>query len=94
MATQTEKLIQELTNEVTILKEQVKALRGETQSIRDITIQIALIEHKLAELTKTKDLWGQRGWMILTICLSALFSFLAVIVGALLTYYLNSLRGA
>ena len=89
MATQTEQQIQALTNELTILKERVDALPGETQPIRDITKQIAVIEHKLAEMTKTRELWGQRGWMILTICLSALFSFLAVILGALVTYYLN-----
>lgn len=77
MATQTEQLIQALTNELTILKERVEALRVETQPLRDVTKQIAVIEHKLAEMTKTKELWGQRGWMILTICLSALFSFLS-----------------
>jgi hypothetical protein len=75
---------------VTILKERVEALRGETEPLREITKQIAVIEHRLAELTKTKELWGQRGWMIMTICLSAFFSFLAVIVGALLTYYLHT----
>ena len=57
---------------------------------REITKQIAVIEHKLSEITKTKELWRQRGWMILTICLSAFFSFLAVILGALLTSYLNT----
>jgi hypothetical protein len=90
VATQTEQLIQALTNELTILKERVEFLRGETQPIRDITKQITVIEHKLEEMTKTKELWGQRGWMILTICLSALFSFVAVILGALLTFYLNA----
>ncbi len=90
MATKTEQLIQTLTNELTILKERVEGLRGETQPLRDITNKIAVIEHKLAEVTKTKELWGQRGWMILTICLSAVFSFLAVILGALLTFYLNT----
>jgi hypothetical protein len=90
VATQTENLIQALTIEVNTLKERVEALRGETEPLRDITKQIAVIEHKLSEITKTKELWGQRGWMILTICLSALFSFLAIILGALLTYYLGS----
>lgn len=92
MATQTERLIQTLTNEMTILKERAEALRGETQPLRDITKQIAVIEHRLAEMIKTKELWGQRGWMVLTICLSASFSFLAVILGALLTFYLNAKR--
>ena len=90
MATITENLIQALTLEVNTLKERVEALRGETEPLREITKQLAVIEHKLAELTKTKELWGQRGWMILTICLSALFSFLAVILGALLTFHLNT----
>jgi hypothetical protein len=90
VATQTENLIHELTIEVNTLKERVEALRGETEPLRDITKQIAVIEHKLSELTKTRELWGQRGWMILTICLSAAFSFLAAIAGAVLTYYLNT----
>ena len=88
MATQTEN-IQALTIEVNTLKERVEAPRGETEPLREITKQIAVIEHKLSEITKTKELWGQRGWMVLTICLSAFFSFLAVILGALLTYHLN-----
>ncbi len=88
MATQTENLIQALTIEVNTLKERVEALRGETEPIREITKQIAVIEHKLSELTKTKELWGQRGWMILTIFLSAFFSLLTGILGILLTSYL------
>ena len=84
MATQTENSIQSLNIEVTTLKERVEALRGETEPLREVTKQIAVIEHRLVELTKTKELWGQRGWMILTICLSAFVSFLAAIVGALL----------
>jgi hypothetical protein len=90
VATQTENLIQDLTIELNILKERVESLRSETESLPEITTQIAVIEHKLAEMTKTKELWGQRGWMVLTIGLSALFSFLAVIVGSLLTFYLNT----
>ncbi len=92
MATKAEELIQALTIEVTTLKERVEALRGETEPLRDITKQIAIIEHRLSELSKTKELWGQRGWMILTILLSAFFSLLATIAGAFLTYYLNSRR--
>jgi hypothetical protein len=75
VATQTENLIQALTLEVNTLKERVEALRSETEPLREITKQIAVIEHQLSELTKTKELWGQRGWMVLTICLSALFLF-------------------
>jgi hypothetical protein len=75
---------------MTILRERVETLRSETEPLRAIMQQIAVIEHKLSEMTKTKELWGQRGWMALTICLSALFSFVAVILGALLTFYLNT----
>ena len=90
MATQTENLIQALTLEVNTLKERVEALRGETEPLREITKQIAVIEHQLSEMTKTKELRGQRGWIILTISLSAVFSFLAAIIGILLTSYLNT----
>lgn len=90
MATQTENLIQALTLEVNTLKERVEHLRGETEPLREITKRIAVIEHQLAELTKIREVWGQRGWMVLTICLSALFSFLAVVLGALVTFYLNT----
>ena len=90
MATQTEKAIQSLTNDITILKERVQVLQAEIGDLSDVAIQISVIEHKLAEMTKTKELWGQRGWMILTILLSGSFSFLAVLVGVLFTYYLNS----
>jgi len=92
VATQTETLIQGLTIEVSVLKERVKGLRSQTDTLDGVTNQLAIIEHKLAEMTKTKELWGQRGWMVLTICLSALFSFLAVMSGSLLTFYLNSKR--
>jgi hypothetical protein len=90
VASQTENQIHALTIEVTILRERVEALRGETQPLSALTQQIAVIEHKLAEMTKTKELWGQRGWMILTICLSALFSLASGALGTLLTFYLNT----
>ena len=90
MATQTENLIQALTLEVNTLTERVQVLRGETEPLREITKQLAVIEYKLSEMTKTKELWGQRGWMILTICLSALFSLVTGILGVSLTFYLNT----
>ena len=68
----------------------MESLRSEIAPLRGMTNQIAIIEYKLAEMTKTKELWGQRGWMILTICLSASFSFIAVILGALLTFYFSA----
>jgi FtsZ-binding cell division protein ZapB len=92
VASQSEKLIQALQIDVNTLKERVEALRGETAPVREITNQIAVIEHKLSELTKIRELWGQRGWMVLTICLSAFFSLLATAIGALLSSYLNSRR--
>ena len=90
MATKTEETIQAIKTDVAVVKEQIALLRDEVAPIRDFTRRIAVIEHQLAEMTKTKELWGQRGWMVLTICLSAAFSFIAVILGAALTYYLNT----
>jgi hypothetical protein len=89
VATQTETAIQALALEVNTLKAQVQALRGETEPLREITKQIAVIEHRLSEITRTKELWGQRGWMSLTICLSAFFSLLTGVFGTLMTFYLN-----
>ena len=92
MATKTEELIQALTIDVNTLKERVEALRGETAPLHEVTKQIAVIQHQLSELTKTRELWGPRGWMMLTVLLSAFFSFLAVVFGAFLTHYLNTNR--
>ena len=90
MATKTEDAIQALKTDLAVVKEQVSILRDEIELVRDVARRIAVIEHQLTEMTKTKELWGQRGWMVLTICLSASFSFVAVILGGLLTYYLNT----
>jgi hypothetical protein len=92
MATKTEEAIQGVVRDVSILKEKVEILRDEVLPIRSTTERLAVVEHQLREITKTKELWGQRGWMVLTICLSAVFSFIAVVLGALLTFYLNSKR--
>jgi cell division protein FtsB len=89
VATQAE-VISGLKSEVAVLRAQVESLRKESEPLRDMAARTAVIEHRLAEITKTKELWGQRSWAILTICLSALFSFLAVVLGSLLTFYLNS----
>lgn len=90
MATQTENLIKALEIEVGVLKDRVEALRGEVKELPKIIADVQLLEHRLDEIAKTKELWGQRGWMVLTICLSAFFSLLAVVFGSFLTYYLNT----
>jgi cell division protein FtsB len=75
-------LIRELTKDVTILKEQVQALRGETAPLREITTKIAVIEHHIAELKKGKETLAARAWMILA-------PLIAGIAGVLLTHYLK-----
>jgi hypothetical protein len=90
MATKTEETIQAIKTDVAVVKEQIATLRDEVTPMRSMTERLAIVEHQLSEMTKTKELWGQRGWMILTICLSAFFSLLAVILGALLAFNLNT----
>ncbi len=92
MATRTEEFIKVLTVEITILQERVEFLSEKMQLLRESKEKIAVLEHQVAEMTKTKELWGQRGWMVMTIALSAGFSFVAVILGGLLTFDLNSNR--
>lgn len=80
-------LVRELSNQVAVLQTQMTNLIQ-----ADVTTQVAVMQAQLAELTKTRELWGQRGWAVLTVCLSAGFSFLAVVLGSLLTFYINSKR--
>jgi cell division protein FtsB len=75
-------LIRELTKDVTILKEQVQALRAETASLREITTRLALLENRVAELKRGRETVAARAWMIVV-------SLLGVIAGALLANYLR-----
>lgn len=88
MATNTE-LVQALNVEVATLKERVEALRGEMVPLREIVNQVSVLKHQIAEMTKTRELWGQRGWAILTIGISAAVSLGAAILVALVNYYMN-----
>jgi len=75
-------LIRELSKDVTILKEQVQALRGETALLREITIKLALLENQVGELKRGREAWVTRAWLILA-------PLLASIVGVLLGHYLK-----
>ena len=90
MATQTERVINALTNEVNLLKECVEWMRADAVTLREVTERLSIIEHRLAELTKSRELWGQRGWGVLTVLLTALSSLIGVVVGAVLNFYLNT----
>ena len=90
MATQTETMIKALSIELAIVKERVEAIRTEMVPLRDLTNQVAVIEARLNEMTKSRELWGQRGWAFLTVCLSSLVSLVVAILGTLLTFYLNT----
>jgi len=80
-------LVRELSNQVAVIQTQMTNLIQ-----ADVTTQVAIMQAQLAELTKTRELWGQRGWAVLTVGLSAGFSFLAVVLGSLLTFYINAKR--
>ena len=90
MATQTEKQIHELTVEIALLKERVETLRSEAVPYLKMSTDIAVIQAQLAEMTKSKELWAQRGWAFLTVCVSSLLSLVVAILGTLLTFYLNT----
>lgn len=89
MATQSEKNIHELELQITVLKERVESLNGEYAAVRDLTKQVAVLQQQLGDMTKTRELWGQRGWAILTIGISAGVSLGAAILVALVNYYMN-----
>ena len=86
MATKTEALIHELTIRVNATEMRLDALQVDAVLVRATVAQIAVIGHRLAELTRSRELWGQRGWVILTVALSGVVT----ILGALLTFYLNA----
>ena len=90
MATQTEKMIQDLTVEVATLKARVKMLRGEAKPLSELARDVAVIEARFNEMTKSRELWSQRGWAFLTVCLSSMISLVVAILGTLLTFYLNT----
>lgn len=90
MATKTETLIQVLTSRLNAAEMRLDALQVDAVPVKAMVAQIAVIEHRLADLTKSHELWGQRGWAVLTVAASGFFSILGVTVGALLTFYLNA----
>ncbi len=81
------KPLRDLVNQVAVIQTQMADVLKS-----DVTKQIAVIQHQLVELAKTRELWGQRGWAVLTVSLSAGFSLVAVILGSLLTFYFNAKR--
>ena len=54
--------------------------------------QIAVMEQRLADLTKSQDVWGSRGWVIFMVGVSGVVTLLSAAVGELLTFYLNAKR--
>lgn len=89
MATKAEELIQELKLEIAVLKTEVATLRRMATDVTQLTTQVAVLQSQAAEMTKTRDLWGQRGWAVFTVAVSAAFSLLTGTATAGLAYYLN-----
>ena len=55
----TQQMLQNMTTEVTLLKDQLKTLRVETAAFSTLATKIAVLEHKVDELWKLHD--SQRG---------------------------------
>ncbi len=89
MATGTEEIVYELRTEVAVLKKEVALLTAASDAAIDLARQVAVLQSQLAEMTKTRDLWGQRGWAVFTVAVSAAFSLLTGTATAGLAYYLN-----
>ena len=83
-------MIHALTVELATLRFAVESMRSEAKPLSELTTQVAVIESRLNEMTKSRDLWAQRGWAIMTVCLSAMMSLVVAILGTLLTFYLNT----
>ena len=89
MATKAEELIAELKVEVAVLKTEVATLRGMSTEVSQLSKQFAVLESQNAQLTKTREVWGQRGGAVFTVAVSAGFSLLTGTLTAGLAYYLN-----
>ena len=89
MATQGEKALHALEVQTAILLERVEALSKERIPLRELSSQVAVLQQQLGDMTKTRELWGQRGWAVLTVGISAAVSLGAAILVALVNYYMN-----
>ena len=89
MATKTEELIHELTIKVSVLELKAQVLEVEAAPVEGLMARVAMLEYKFAELSRSRELWGQRGWGVLTVLLTAVSSLLGVVVGAVLNAYLR-----
>lgn len=62
--------LRELASQVQNLKLVASSLTAEVEPLREITKKVAVIEHQLAEMTKTKELRGANGdgWSRRSVC--------------------------
>ena len=61
MATKTETLILAMTVQLNAVEMRLDALQLDAAPVKAMVAQIAVIEHRLADITKSRELWGQRG---------------------------------
>ncbi len=92
MATKTEALIQELTTRLNAAEMRLDALQVDVPQVKATFVQVAVMEHRLADLTKSQDVWGNRGWVIFMVGVSGVVTLLSAAAGGLLTFYLNAKR--
>ena len=70
MATKTETAISALTSRLDIMEVRVELLVDQTVNLQQLEKQFAVMEHRLADLTKSQDVWGNRGWVIFMVGVS------------------------
>ena len=85
MATQADVLTQKLASELEALRKRVENIEDAIEPLVVMAAQISVIHRRLDEITKTKESWGQRGWMVLTIWFSAFLSLSVAVIGILIT---------
>ena len=88
MATKTEALIYALRTDVGILSMELESLRREADPLTEVTKQVAILQYRLDELTKSRDSWGHRWWGLLI----AVVGVGGIVMGVLLGYFLPSLQ--
>ncbi len=74
--------IDELEKLVAKLNERLDNAAKELSRLLDLPTRIALLEHRVANLEKNQERWGQRIWMVLA-------PLIAAVVASLLTYLLK-----
>ena len=75
-----DEIIRGLTADVTRLQERLEATRGEISGLPDLTLKVALLEQRMADMREGSQRWVQRAWLVIGPLISG-------IIGAAVVYY-------